>query len=315
MDIHQVAVLGTGMMGPGIACVTALGGATTTIVGRNTDGAERGVKSAHRLLETLAEQGLVDPARARAAGAHIRSTSDLPSGVKDADVVIESVPEDLELKQQLFFELEQMVRPDTILTTNTSGLSVTQVASRCERPERVITTHFWNPPHLMPLVELVCGQHSSVEVAETVKQFLLRSGKVPVIVKKDRPGQLGNRMQMALVREAVNIVQEGIASAEDVDLAARLGFGLRLPAYGVLEHQDIVGLQMAFSICDYVAEDLNNDPKAPELFREKIQAGEWGAAAGKGFHDWSKKSATHVKERRDRFVTECLRLGITKDLS
>lgn len=315
MDIHQVAVLGTGMMGPGIACVTAMGGATTTIVGRNADGAERGMKSAHRLLETLAHEGLVDPELAEAASTRIRSTSDIASGVKDADIVIESVPEDLELKQQLFFELEQMVRPDTILTTNTSGLSVTQVASRCERPERVITTHFWNPPHLMPLVELVCGERSSLEVAQTVREFLLRSGKVPVIVKKDRPGQLGNRMQMALVREAVNIVQEGIASAEDVDLAARLGFGLRLPAYGVLEHQDIVGLQMAFSICDYVAEDLNNDPKAPDLFREKIQAGEWGAAAGKGFHDWSKKSATQVKERRDRFVTECLRLGITKDLS
>ena len=128
-----------------------------------------------------------------------------------------------------------------------------------------------------------------------------------MIVKKDRPGQLGNRLQMALVREAVHIVAEGIADVEDVDLVVKSGFGLRLPVYGVFEHQDMVGLDMALSIVDYVSQDLYNEPRAPELMRQKVAEGELGVKTGRGFYDWSRKSAEDVKARRDRFVLEFLR--------
>ena len=128
-----------------------------------------------------------------------------------------------------------------------------------------------------------------------------------MVVKKDRPGQLGNRLQMALVREAVNIVAEGIADVEDVDLAAKSGFGLRLPVYGIFEHQDVVGLDMGLSIVDYVAGDLYNKPQAPDLYRQKVARGELGVKSGKGFYDWSTKSADEVKARRDKFVLEFLK--------
>ncbi|MGC4056010.1 MAG: 3-hydroxyacyl-CoA dehydrogenase family protein [Paludibaculum sp.] len=128
-------------------------------------------------------------------------------------------------------------------------------------------------------------------------------------------GQLGNRMQMALVREAVNIVQEGIADAGDVDVAANSGFGLRLPVYGVLEHQDLVGMELGRQICGYVAADLNNEPKAPALFDRKITAGETGAAAGRGFHEWPAGLASEVKARRDRFLIDCLRRGVVASAS
>src|SRR5262249_40499916 len=160
--------------------------------------------------------------------------------------------------------------PEAVLASNTSGLSITAIASRCRRPERVLTTHFWNPPHLMPLVEIVKGEKTSAEAVSDVRELLQHCGKVPVVVKKDRPGQLGNRLQMAMVREAVNIVAEGIADVEDVDLAARSGFGLRLPAYGIFEHQDVVGLDMCLNIVDYVSQDLYNMPYAPELFKRKV---------------------------------------------
>jgi 3-hydroxybutyryl-CoA dehydrogenase len=203
--------------------------------------------------------------------------------------------------------MDAVAKPGAVLASNTSGLSITAVASRCARPERVLTTHFWNPPHLMPLVEIVKGAKTSDEVAETMRRFLVSCGKVAVMVKKDRPGQLGNRLQMALVREAVHIVAEGIADVEDVDIAAKTGFGLRLPVYGILEHQDMVGLDMAFAINDYVSGDLYNEPHAPALYRELLDRGELGVKTGKGFYDWSEKDAAAVRARRDRFVLDFLR--------
>jgi 3-hydroxybutyryl-CoA dehydrogenase len=224
--------------------------------------------------------------------------------------VVESIVEDMGVKQELFAHMDSMTRPEAILASNTSGLSITAIASKCRHPERVVTTHFWNPPHLMPLVEIVLGERTWPELAPALRDLFIVCGKAPVIVKKDRPGQLGNRLQMALVREAVNIVAEGIAGAEDVDRAASLGFGLRLPAYGILEHIDIVGLELARAVCDYASKDLYSERSAPPLFTEKIERGEGGAGAGKGFYDWSSKSAAEVKARRDAWLIECLRRGV-----
>ena len=151
------------------------------------------------------------------------------------------------------------------------------------------------------------GEKTSAGVAMEIRDLLAHCGKVPVIVKKDRPGQLGNRLQMAMVREAVNIVAEGIADAEDVDQVCKAGFGLRLPVYGIFEHQDIVGLDMCLSIVDYVSQDLYNEPHAPDLYKQKVASGVLGVKTGKGFYDWSQKSAEDVKARRDRFVLDFLR--------
>jgi 3-hydroxybutyryl-CoA dehydrogenase len=171
----------------------------------------------------------------------------------------------------------------------------------------VLTTHFWNPPHLMPLVEIVQGERTSAEVVRDTRDLLTVCGKTPVVVKKDRPGQLGNRLQMALVREAANIVAEGIADAEDVDSVARNGFGLRMPAYGIFEHQDVVGLDLGLRVLEYVAQDLYNEARAPEYFRDLVRNGHLGAKTARGFYDWSVKSADAVRARRDAFLVEVLR--------
>lgn len=313
MEFSHGAVIGTGMMGPGIAVSLALGGVTATVVSRTEAGAEQGRLTALKLLVALRVNEIVTEQAAADAKPLIHASGELDKVAHDAQIVIESAPESMELKQALFARLDAVTAPDAVLASNTSGLSITEIASKCVHPERVLTTHFWNPPHLMPLVEIVRGERTSEAVLAAVRQLMLRCGKAPVMVKKDRPGQLGNRLQMALVREAVNIVQEGIADVDDVDRAARLGFGLRLPAYGILEHQDIVGLRLGHAVCDYVARDLNNEPRAPELYRSKIAAGETGVDAGRGFYDWSKKSAEQVKARRDRFLIDCLRKGMTRE--
>jgi 3-hydroxybutyryl-CoA dehydrogenase len=305
--LRTAAVIGTGMMGPGIAATLALGGVRATIVSRTGESATQGLTAARAQLRVLAENGLAEMLQVRDAVDRITASSAFDRTVENVELVIESAPESMELKQKMFAHMDAICDKTTVLASNTSGLSITAIASRCRHPERVLTTHFWNPPHLMPLVEIVLGEKTSQPIAQAVRELLSACGKVPVVVKKDRPGQLGNRLQMALVREAAHIVAEGIADAEDVDLVAKNGFGLRMPAYGIFEHQDAVGLDMGLSILDYVAKDLYNEPKAPDLYRAKVTSGELGAKSGKGFYDWSKKSIEDVKTRRDRFVIDVLR--------
>ena len=307
MNYQNAVVIGSGMMGPGIALTLALGGVRAVILSRAVHTAASGLRTALAQLQLLADNGLASPEDADRARGLLGASCEFDLEIVAADLVIESAPENMQFKQDLFERMDRIAKPDCVLASNTSGLSITAIASKCLKPERVLTAHFWNPPHLMPLVEIVMGEKTSPEVAADVRDLLARCGKVPVLIKKDRPGQLGNRLQMALVREAVNIVAEGIADVEDVDLAAKSGFGLRLPVYGIFEHQDIVGLDMGLSITEYVSKDLYNEPCAPPLYHQKVKEGKLGVKTGQGFYDWSKKDAHAVKARRDAFVLDFLK--------
>lgn len=297
------------MMGPGIAVSLALGGVETTIVSRTAEGAGNGLDTARGQIATIAENGLCTADEAAAANARLSASADLEAAVATADFVSESAPENLALKQELFATLDRVAPPEAILTTNTSGLSINAVSERCERPERILTAHFWNPPHLMRLVELVRGDKTSDAAVERTKALLETCGKAVVVVKKDRPGQLGNRLQHAMVREAIHIVAEGIADAEDVDLAAKAGFGLRLPVYGIFEHQDAVGLDLVLAIQDYVNQDLAREPHAHASLKDMVERGELGRKSGKGYYDWSEKDWDELRERRDRFILAFLKAG------
>ncbi len=309
------AVIGTGMMGPGIALTLALGGVRATILSRTPENARKGLAAAMDQARVLAEYEIVDAALVDRARGLLHASADFDAAVAAADLVIESGPERMAFKQELFARMDALARPDAVLASNTSGLSVTAIASGCSRPERILTTHFWNPPHLMPLVEIVLGERTAPGTAAAVRALLARCGKTPVVVKKDRPGQLGNRLQMALVREAAHIVAEGIADAEDVDLAARTGFGLRLPAYGILEHMDVVGIDLAFAVVDYVARDLNGEPHGPAIMRAMLERGELGARTGRGFYRWPPKDLAEVKARRDGFLLDYLRARAKASMS
>jgi 3-hydroxybutyryl-CoA dehydrogenase len=304
---RSAAVIGTGMMGPGIGLTLALGGLPTTLVGRTREGADAGLRKARALADVLRVNELAGDGETANALERLSATIDLSTTVRTADLVIESGPEDLGWKQDLFAQLDGMAPPDAALASNTSGLSITAIAARCARPERILTTHYWNPPHLVPLVEIVRGEKTSDDTVKAVRDLLTKCGKTPVIVKKDRPGQLGNRLQMALVREAAYIIQEGIAEAADIDAVIRNGLGVRMPAYGTLEHMDIAGLDLTISVLDYVAGDLCSEPLAPEYLRRLVSKGDLGAKSGRGFYDWSGKSADEVKARRDAFLIQVLR--------
>jgi 3-hydroxybutyryl-CoA dehydrogenase len=295
------------MMGPGITATLALGGVKATILSRTAESAQKGLAAAVSLIDLLERNELASPSKAALARGNLSVSSQFAESISGVDLVIESAPENLSFKQDLFEKMDALAPPSTVLTSNTSGLSITAIAERCVYPERVVTMHFWNPPHLMPLVEIVRGKKTEDDVVTSLRELLTVCGKVPVVVKKDTPGQLGNRLQQALVREAVNIVEQGIADVEDVDLAAKAGFGLRLPVYGIFEHQDAVGLDMCLTVADYVSQDLYNEPRAPEYMRNLVRDGHLGAKTGKGFYDWSKKDINAVKARRDQFILDFLR--------
>jgi 3-hydroxybutyryl-CoA dehydrogenase len=295
------------MMGPGIAATFALAGKEAVIVSRTAEGAAKGVTAAQGLIATLAENGLAEPARAKEARSRFTSSTDPEGTAKNVQLFVESIAENLAVKQEYFARLDAAA-PDTVLCSNTSGISITEIAAKCQRPERVLTTHFWNPPYIMPLVEVIMGRRSDRAIAEGVVALLKECGKVPVLVRKDVPGQLGNRIQHAMIRECMYIVQEGIASAEDVDLAVKAGVGLRFPVYGVFEHADLVGLDLVKAVQDYVVPDLGKAQGASPIHNEKIAKGDTGVKVGKGFLDWPPGKAEQVRARRDAFIMEFLRL-------
>ena len=295
------------MMGPGIAGALALGGVRATILSRTAEGAARGLETARRQLRLPEESRPPIRVELRALGSYGGSraaASTRRSRAWTGDRI--GIRRTWSSSRSCFNAWIQFSKPDAVLASNTSGLSITSVASLCGRPERVLTTHFWNPPHLMPLVEIVKGEKTSAGVAAPGAGAAREVREDAGDREKDRRA-VGEPAQMALVREAVHIVAEGVADVEDVDLVVKSGFGLRLPVYGVFEHQDMVGLDMALSIVDYVSQDLYNEPRAPELMRRKVAEGELGVKTGRGFYDWSRKSAEDVKARRDRFVLEFLR--------
>jgi 3-hydroxybutyryl-CoA dehydrogenase len=304
--IARATVAGTGMMGPGIASTLALGGVRTTILGRSEGKAWNALQMAREQLLLLEQDGIITPEQSNRALERLDAGHDFQAALEGCELVVESIPEDMALKQKFIAAVEEVVSPECWIASNTSGLSITVMGERARHPERIAAAHFWNPAHLMPLVEIVRSPKTADAVVEGLRELLTECGKAPVVVQKDRRGQLGNRLQMAMVREAVNIVAEGIASVEDVDKAASLGFGLRLPVYGIFEHQDLVGRD-AFTVCDYVAGDLYNEPHAPPLYKLLRDKDSLGAKPGKGFHDWSRKDPEAVKQRRDRWLREFLK--------
>jgi len=301
-DIRNVVVIGTGMMGPGIAQIFAVAGKKVTLVGRSPASLDRGRATLESNLRAMEGATLIAPDEAARTLGAVHGTTDLASAVKEADLVVESIVEDLTAKRSLFAQLDSLCPTDAIIASNTSGLPITHIAAEMARPERAATTHFWNPPHLMPLVEIVKGERTSDDTVERLRQLLTEAGKRPVVVRKDVPGQLGNRLLHAITREAMNIVQEGIATAEEVDTAVKSGLGFRFPVYGPLEHADLVGLDLVLSIQSYLFEDLCNRTEPMPILREKAAQGDLGAKTGRGFYDWSRKDATQVKAARDAFL-------------
>jgi len=306
MTKDSVLVIGSGMMGSGIASRSALAGHKTTILGRDLSRVMACIEEAKRCIDELEANDLATPEAAAKARDLIRPSINMEEACKDAQYVIEAIVEDLEIKQDLFQQLDSLLPLEVTILTTTSGLRITDIAAKMVHPERALTAHFWFPGHLVPLVEIVVGDRSDPARAEEVKKLLLAWGKSPVIVHRDIPGQLVGLVQQAMIREAVHIVEMGLCSAEDIDTAIKMGFGVRLPVWGPLEHVDGVGLDLCQKVQNSVLPSVSNAQTAAKSFEEKIKAGDLGAKSGKGFYDWSVKDMNALAERRNRFIIEVL---------
>ncbi len=221
---------------------------------------------------------------------------------EQADVILDCVAEDLEQKVALFSQFPACKGRGSLFITTTSGLSITEIGRRSRCGDLLAGTHFWNPPHLMPLVEVIRGEDTADDVVDKVCQLVESIGKTPVRVNQDVPGFIGNRLLHALWREAISLVEKGIASPEDVDLVARLTFGLRMPAVGPLENMDLVGLDLIERIHQYLLVDIADNHSPSECLTDNVLKGRLGVKSGHGFYNWSTRSAEALVERRDKQI-------------
>ena len=286
MNIKNILIAGGGMMGKNIAFVfTSNPDYQISVYDLYPTDVPGGIR---KNCAQLIEKGVLTEAELEKRLARIDFTTDIDSElIRKADLVIEAVFEDMQIKRETFAKLEARCRPDTIFCTNTSVMSPSEISRDLTYRARFVGTHFWNPGHLIPLVEVVKSDATSDETAETVMAVLKGVGKEPVLCKKDVPGFIANRMQHALWREAISIVENGIADAETVDKAVRYSFGLRLPQLGPLTNSDMVGTELTYNIHNYILQYLEDTHTPSPLLTQMKEEGKMGFKSGEGFMKWT----------------------------
>ncbi len=308
-EIKKIGICGGGMMGSAIAQVMAgLGDVSIIVYDVYPVDVEAKIRSNMKLLvdkEVVTEADVDDVVK------KVSFTQEI-GDLKDVELIVEAVLEDMQMKQDLFAQLEGIVSADCIFCTNTSVMSPTEIYSKIEHKDRALGTHFWNPGFLIPLVEVVKTADTSDETADTVMDVLTRAGKKPVLCKKDVPGFIANRMQHALWREAISIVENGIADAKTVDDACKYSFGLRLPYLPPLVNSDMVGTQLTYNIHSYVLEDLEDRHDASPLLKEMLDEGKLGFRAetvdGKktGFMSYTEDEIAEINSGLNEYLIKML---------
>lgn len=283
--IRQVSILGTGTMGRGIAYLSAVAGYDTVMFDADTaalDGAKAAIDS---ILRKGVEKGKLGESAASEAIARLQLIPELEPAVNAADLIIEAVPESLEMKTELFAQADLFCGEHTILASNTSSISITKLASNVERRDRFVGMHFFNPPHVMKLIEIVRGERTSDDTIETVREIAEKMGKTPIIVR-DSPGFATSRLGVAIGLEAIRMLEEGVASAEDIDRAMELGYNHPM---GPLRLTDLVGLDVRLGIAEYLAANLGPRFEPPQLLRDMVRGGKLGKKSGEGFYRWPRE--------------------------
>lgn len=299
-DPGRVAVLGAGLMGLGIGQVLAAAGHDVGIF----DPSPAQVDSVHgRAAAAFALLGQ-DPEGVT----RLRPTDDLEEALAGAGLVVEAGPEDVEVKRRIFADAVAAGTPEAVLTTNTSSIPVASLADPLgDDARRFLATHFWHPPYLVPLVEVVPGERTSPGAVTEVVSLLSAAGLRPVRLGVDVPGFVGNRLQHALKREAIALVASGVCDAETIDTVTKWGFGLRLPVLGPLEQSDMVGLELTLAVHRELMPTLDTTPRAHPLLEQKVTEGKLGMATGEGFRSWTADEAEAARRRVTEYLVDAAR--------
>jgi len=305
-DIKKIGIAGAGTMGSGIAQIFARKGYEVVV----TDIKEEFLQNSKRLVNifnsSLIEEGLMEVGEVENIEKNIKYSLD-KKVFSDCDLIIEAIIEKMDIKQDFWKEVEEIAKSDAIFATNTSGLSINGISEKLKDKTRFIGMHFWNPPHIIPLVELIRGNETSDEVVNLLLDIVKKIDKEPVVVKKDAPGFIGNRLQFAVFREALNIVESGIASIEDVDKAMKYGPGFRYPIIGPLETADLGGLDTFYYISSYLFNDLSDTKEPHKILKDLMDKEELGVKSKKGLYDYSGGRDEEVIKRRDKMFFKMLK--------
>ncbi|WP_153769028.1 3-hydroxyacyl-CoA dehydrogenase NAD-binding domain-containing protein [Labrenzia sp. CE80] len=301
----NITVVGAGLMGHGIAYVLAQAGHSVRVYDR----AQEALASLPERLAKIADLFGAPHALIDTVSAH----SELSEAAESSDFVVEAAAENLEIKQFIVASLEAVVSQQTIIASNTSALPITRIAEKAFNPERIVGSHFWNPPHLVKLVEVVQAEKTAPEAVEKTISLLSGVGHHAVHVKKDIPGFIGNRLQHALKREAIDLVSKGVCDAETVDDVVKHGFGKRLGVLGPLEQSDLVGLGLTKAIHKTLMPDLDRTNTVHPFLEEKVVLGHLGMACGEGFRTWTLEEAEAVRSRLNTFLVEQAKAAKTND--
>lgn len=302
MNIKKIAVLGTGTMGHGVAEVCAQAGFQVNMYGRSDESLRRGFTNIKKDLSILVSNNEISNEESNKILARINGIKDLEEACKNVQLVVECLAEKIDLKQRVFKKLDSICAEEVILTSSTSGLNPSDIAEKTTHPERVLVAHFWNPSQLIPLVEIVPGNMTSKEVVEKTVEWVKQVGKKPVKMNKECPGFIGNRLQLALLREALYIVEQGYADADEVDKVVEYSFGRRLPLTGPLKSADLGGLDVFYNISSYLYKDLCNSTKPSRLLKQKVEEGKLGAKKGSGIYNWTNDKIDEIQNERQELL-------------
>ncbi len=305
-NIKNIAIIGAGLMGHGIAQEFACAGYRVHL----HDITEQQLNNARvqigKNLTLLAENAVIEEISISATLQRIHTTTDLTAAAKTADFVVEAVSEKLPLKQQIFEELDSLCQPHTILASNTTALMPSQIGVNTKRTDRILNTHYFNPPYLIPLVELIRSPDTSDETVSVTFDLLTAIGKTPAIIEKEALGFVGPRLQAALIREAFAIVEQGIASAETVDLVVRNSFGRRLSVAGPFEVFELAGWDLVLAAFEELYKDLNSSPDINPLLREMVESGKLGVKSGEGFYQWTDERQQALRNRMSQALIRAI---------
>ena len=298
--IKKIGIVGAGTMGAGVAEIFAQFGYTVILYNRSKAGMQRALE---RIRSNVAPIEI----ETDAAGAKIYTTHDLAE-LAQVDLISESIAENLEVKQDIFRKLDEICDAKTLFTTNTSGLSISQIATAVSHPERFAGMHYFNPPQIVPAMEIIKGKKTSDATCEVLMDLAKQMQKQPILVQKDVPGFVASRLQFAVVREALHLVEEGIASPADIDAVMKHGLGLRWALLGPLEIADLGGLDIFNTVGSYVAKSMSNATDSPKVLQDLVAAGKLGAKSGSGFYDYPPGKASALIAERDEKLQEILRI-------
>lgn len=301
--LDRSAVVGAGLMGTQIGLALVMGSRETVLMSRHQETLDRAMARIRRYVTDLDRHGMSFGGTPEEVLGRIRTSTSLEEAVEGAVFVVESVFEDLEAKREVFARLDACTPGETILASNTSSLPITQLAGGVGRPERVVGSHFVQPGHIVPVVEVIGGERTTAEVVERTCAIWRGLRKMPLRVRRDVPGFLVNRLQHALIREAVSLLAQGVADAEDIDAAVALGLAPRFTTAGPLEQRDINGLGMHVRVARYLWKQLGDGWQEPLAYLEgMVERGELGLEAGKGYYDWTDKDPDAVRREKDELL-------------